>query len=184
MPRRYEEILEDLENGDISNEEAATELKRFTSSSLRQEVAKLPELTRENEELRSKVDRMEKAPLKRAAFEGYGVDFARLTKAEQREIERYDGDLDPDQIGAFAAELEFPMTNGGPSGETEGEPQAAAVTRAARSAPNVTRVGRAGEMTPAMAAERAQNDPVWWETWSTEHPAEAERLEKGITVQM
>ena len=44
MPRRYEEILEDLEAGEISNEEAAQELKRFSTSSLRQEVAKLPEV--------------------------------------------------------------------------------------------------------------------------------------------
>ena len=183
MPRRYEEILEDLEAGEISNEEAAQELKRFSTSSLRQEVAKLPEVERERDELRSKVDRLEKAPLRDKAFRDYGVDYASLRPAEIRAIENYDGDLEDEKIGAFVEDLGLPTTQVA-AGAPQQQPNAAQVTRAAMQAPAVQRMGPAGQMTPEDAAARAQQDPVWWDTFATEHPFEAEQLEKGITVQM
>lgn len=178
MTRRYEEILEDLKNGEISNEEAAQELERFSTSSLRQEVAKLPEVEKERDELRTRVDKLEKAPLRTKAFKDYGVDYDSLRPAEIRAIENYDGELEPEMVGAFVEDLGLPTTQVAPPEQGQ-PPNAAAVAQAARTAPSGQRLGRPGQITPAEAAEWR---PEKWMKFMEEHPDEAEAILQGKVV--
>lgn len=182
MPRSFEEIVDDLDRSGEST--LAEELRRdYGKSTLRDRAGKAAELEKEIQAKDARIAQLERRPLQEKAFREANVDFDSLRPLERQALDSYDGELDPEKVGAFIEANQLPVTEGSiPGGETE--PSGAAVTRAARQAPNKQRVGVTGQMTPGEAAEMAANDPEGWHDWSTKHPFEAEQLKKGVTVKL
>ncbi len=177
--RKYDEVVAALESGELDPEEAATELKRFSTSTLKEQAERVPALERERDEAVAKADRLEKAPLKRKAFEDYGIDFESLRPAEIAAIEAYEGELEPEKVGEFAGKWELPMTER--QQQTTEPPNAAAIATAARTSPPVRGRQDAGQITP--------EDTEEWSTqklmeFKRDHPQEFEALKRGDTVKV
>jgi hypothetical protein len=177
--RKFDEVVAALESGELDPEEAASELKRFSTSTLKEQAERVPALEKERDEAVAKAERLEKAPLKRKAFEEYGIDFESLRPAEIAAIEAYEGELEPEKVGEFAGRWELPMTERQQTSEEP--PNAAAIAQAARTSPPVRGRQDAGQITPEDM-----------EDWSTEslvrfkkdHPKEFEALKRGDTVKV
>lgn len=174
---KLDELIEELrEDG---REEDAQELERLSGSSLRKKAEAAEKAERRAAELEAKLEKLEKAPKIRSAFEKYGVDLDSLSKLERRAVENYDGDLDEEAIAAFVEENELAVAEGAGSTEEANEtPAAEKVAKAARSSAE----GRGGKA-PVIKPEDAE---AWnagkWMAFRDAHPEEAEALMRGEEV--
>lgn len=175
--RKFEEILQDLR--DRGEDDLADELEKgWGTSRLREEAQRAGELERENAELKARLDRLEKAPLRRKAFADYGVDLEALRPLERAAIEAYDGELTPERVAEFVERHQLPMRP--PSsgeGSTEQAPPAAGVVGAARQAPTGRVLG------PTLTPADVRGWPAdKWLRFREQHPEAAEQLLQGKEV--
>jgi hypothetical protein len=176
---KLDELIEELRND--GREEDAGELEKLRGSELRKKAEKAAALEKERDELKQKLEKVEKTPKVRDAFAKAGVDLDSLSKLERKAIESYDGDLDEDAIGDFIEENELPVASGDGSEQQGGEEEPAAkkVAQAARRSGE----GRGGHTAPAITPDDAA---AWsadrWAAFHDEHPEEAELLLAGKNV--
>jgi hypothetical protein len=176
---KLDDLIEELRND--GREEDAEELEKLRGSELRKKAEKAAALEKERDELKQKLEKVEKTPKVRDAFAKAGVDLDSLSKLERKAIENYDGDLDEDAIGDFIEENELPVVAAGDEGEQSGEEEPAAkkVAQAARRSGE----GRGGSNAPTITPDDAA---AWsadkWADFHDNHPEEAEALMRGEKV--
>lgn len=175
--RKFEEIVADIRE---ELPELADELEQgYGKTALREQAGRVPELERERDELKARVEQLERAPARDKAFRAYGVDIENLRPAERRALEGYDGELDREAIAAFVEELELPLVpEGGEREDNEDQPPAAKVAAAARSAP-ASRKGQGPVITPEQVAEWPADK---WMRFEEAHPEEADMILRGEEV--
>ena len=173
--RKFEEILEDLKR-EVDDEELISELEAFGGSSLRKQAEQVPELERKLAEAEAKVEKLEAAPKRTEAFKEYGIDLENLSKAEAAILDRYEGELDEEAIGALAEEFDLPVVEkGGDDGEEE-ESGARQQTRQALS-------GKVSGSKLTISPEDYANAPIDKRMkFLQNHPDEAEALMHGESV--
>lgn len=183
MARKYDEVLEAIENGELEGDEAVAELKRFSTSTLKEQAEKVPTLEKERDEWKTKAEKFEKAPVREQAFRDASIDFDSLRPLEREAIENYDGELSIDKVAAFIEEKGLPTVQGSITEPVE-LPAAAGVAAAARQAPSGK--GQANvKIDPADLEKRMASGEISAEKWATfmeAHPEEAEMLMRNKTV--
>ena len=173
--RTFEEILADLKDA-VDDEDLISELEQYGGSSLRKKAEQVPELEAKLAEAEAKVEKLEAAPKREKAFKEYGIDLEALSKAERAVLERYDGELDDEAIGALAEEFDLPVVEKGGEAEEEEESGARQQTRQALS-------GRTGSSKLTVSPEDYAAAPIDRRMkFLKDHPEEAEALMAGETV--
>jgi hypothetical protein len=175
--RKFEEIVTDLR--EAGQDDLAEELdKGYGTSTLREQAGKVPELEKDRDEWKAKVEKLERAPVREKAFREYGVDLEGLRPAERDALEAYDGELDAEKIGVFVERYDLPLIEAGQEQQSEAPPAAAGVVAAARQAPT---------RSAANTLRITPDDVRGWSAtqvleWSRDHPAEWSEVLQGKTI--
>jgi hypothetical protein len=179
----FEEIVEGLREGTLEPVDAADQLDRFYGkSTLREDAGRAAELEKQLIAAQAKITKLERGPQLTKAFAEYGVDMEGLRPAEQRALETYDGELDPERIAAFVQEYDLPLLTG--PLETEQEPQVPAQRIAAQAAAPQARRGPARQqITPDIVRQWNESGPEKWMRFKQSHPEAAELILQGQTVE-
>lgn len=134
----WEEVIEQLRQGDIDGADAAELLDRkFSGSSLRKRAEGKESLETELADVKAENRRLKTVPKVVEALKGAGVDFEALRPAERKVIDalEYEGDTpSEDWTAKVVADYSFPTTDAG-DGVSGSEPRAAEIARTARGAP-------------------------------------------------
>lgn len=94
----------------------------------RKELAELGGAKKENEQLKAKLNQIERTPQIESAFREKGVAWDDLRPAERKAIEAFDGDLsDAEAVSRFISDNEFP-TASQEQGSASGGSEAAAIS--------------------------------------------------------
>lgn len=175
---KLDELIEELRESD--REDDAQELEKLKGSTLRTKAAKADELEKERDQLAAKVAELETAPKRTKAFEEYGIDLGNLSKAERALLEKYDGELDSDSIGALVEEFELPVNESSTNEtDTNEAPAAAKIAQAARRSQDGGSGNKAATVTPQDANGWAIDKQL---RFAQQHPDEWEQLKRGETV--
>lgn len=180
--RKFEEVLDDL-RGEVE-EDLLKELEGFTGSKLRERAEGKEALEKENTDLKGRLDAIEAAPKRTEAFKDFGIDLENLSKAEQKALEAFDGDIaDKDKLADFVKEYDLPFAEEGKSeGEGDGEGTSAveAIVEHGRAAERRGPAGAKGvKVTLAQASEWPADK---WMQFEEKYPEAAEKILQGQEV--
>lgn len=173
---KYEDLIQRLREEGM--EDLADDFEEFSATTLRKKAAAYDEVVTERDLLKSQVTTLIDLPKKEQALKDAGVDFDALRPAEKKLIRelKMEGEL-TDWVAKVISENELPVSESFVQ-ETDEEPAAERVAKAARSAPT----GGSPSST-TLSAESVKD----WPTdkllqFRDEHPDEWEALKRGETV--
>lgn len=171
---RLDDLIEEYRTD--GRDDDAEELEKLRGSTLRQKASRTEALEKELADLKSENESLKRGPEARKAFEDYGIDLENLSKAEQKVLEAYDGDLTAEAISKVVEEYELPTTSEDAGGDEK--PAAERVAQAARNSES-GRGKKAPTLAPSEVSEWSMEKRVGF---ADAHPEAWEALKRGETV--